>query len=164
MLSGDIWPESPLLNHICKVRWPQQGHGCRIMSSMFLFFILFWVWVTDHRRNCLHFSMNMVRISLVHRRVTLFRTPSQLFVWLLTFNVSSQRRSLNRNMPTSCPVAGIVFSVARIDHRSHRGSNLLPSNIMASALTTIHSLLHNWNNIFGLVMGLFFNMFIRNNC
>ena len=40
-------------------------------------------------------------------------------------------------MPTSCPITGTAFSVARNNHRSHRGSNLLPSNIMASALTTI---------------------------
>ena len=56
------------------------------------------VWMANHWQNCLFFPMNG-QDFLVHRSMVFFCTPSYYF-WLLTFNIPSQWRSLNRNMLT----------------------------------------------------------------
>ena len=65
------------------------------MSYMSPFLILFWVWVTDHRRNRLYIgqlfnSMNDQDLFSAQKCDSLPHTLL-LFVWLLTFNVPTPK-------------------------------------------------------------------------
>ena len=113
------------------------------MSYMSPFLILFWVWVTDYRRNRLYIgqlfnSMNDQDLFSAQKCDSLPHTLL-LFVWLLTFNVPTPKSKTATELEHAHTLSSYwdgFFSVTRNDHSSHKGSNLLPSDIMASALIT----------------------------
>ena len=113
---------------------------------------LFCVWVTDHRRSRLHFSINGQDLFSAQQYDSLPPTHSN-YLFEFSYLISQViRQPLIRNIPTSCPITGKFLSIIRNNHFSHWGSNLLPSYVKASMLIIIPLHPHIWQRIFACVI------------